>query len=103
MLGRLSRLSRFSLLGVILFVLGLTFALAIGAGFWQARQNNDEAHKKFDAMVGNVTAQISRRMQRYESGLRAARGVVLANRDLKIERDDFLRYSSSLEIDKEFP
>ncbi|TAK92032.1 MAG: PAS domain S-box protein [Burkholderiaceae bacterium] len=103
MFGSMSWPERIGISGAIAFVLGLTLALAAGAGFWQVRKNANEAQNKFDALVNRVTAQITLRMQRYEYGLRGARGVILGHRDLSIKRADFLRYSNSREIDREFP
>jgi PAS domain S-box-containing protein len=97
---RMLRMNRPAVVGIATLLCGLLLAGA--AGLWQKQYNETEATEKFHALSERVVSEVTERMQRYEFGLLGARGAAIAA-DSRITRDAFKRYSTSRDIDREFP
>src|SRR6218665_398911 len=81
----------------------LVSLLSGAAGFYiQTKQNQADAQEHIAVIAKRGGRQISERMQRYEYGLRGARGVTIAA-DGPLTRAAFSRYAVSRQIDTEFP
>ncbi|MGC4077017.1 MAG: PAS domain S-box protein [Rubrivivax sp.] len=81
----------------------LTLAAALMAWRAQERSNQTEATAAFEALTERVAVEIRKRMERYEYGLRAARGAFTAAGEEKMRRADFHRQSLTWELTREFP
>ncbi len=86
-------------------LIGLLIGLIVasGLGLYIAEQNQTEIESTFDLTAQRAAAQLERRMQIYEYGLRGTRGAVLAGGQTQIDRPTFLRYSRSRDYAREFP
>ena len=62
-----------------------------------------ENQERFNALADRATAQLVRRIQVYEYGLRGSRGAVITVGIDKISRSLFQRYAESRELSREFP
>lgn len=92
---RFPRLFTFSL------ILGL---LLSGLLAWhQSRQNRLFLDGEASYLTEQLSSQIQFQLQRYQYGLRGARGVILSVSPDVITRDTFLRYSRSRDLKTEFP
>ncbi|TBO34337.1 response regulator [Aquabacterium lacunae] len=80
---------------------GLLAAMAMGM---RAEVANDQRRQEqFAVLTEQAVQDVSVRMQRYEYGLRGARGVVVGADVSAINRQRFEAYSRTREIDREFP
>jgi CHASE1-domain containing sensor protein len=86
---------------LLTLVLGL--ALSLGLAWRQGQTNQQQAQIAFDALTEQVAADVLAQFQRYEYGLRGARGTVLTAGEYGLTRGQFLRYAESRDIDIEFP
>ncbi|MCC9648447.1 PAS domain S-box protein [Rubrivivax sp. JA1029] len=90
-----------------LLAAALTLALALAGATlaWQqqARQNAAEADAAFTKLAERVAVEIHKRMDRYEYGLRAARGAYAAAGAQAMRRADFRRHSLTWDLAREFP
>ncbi|GGC62233.1 histidine kinase [Undibacterium terreum] len=77
--------------------------LSLSLEFKQQSDNASHAEQRFDGMAERVSAQISNRMQKYEYGLRGARGVVIGAGGQSITYKTFQEYGRSRDIGREFP
>ncbi|MBY0237832.1 MAG: CHASE domain-containing protein [Burkholderiaceae bacterium] len=78
--------------------------LASAAMAWrQERQNHERAQTAFGVLADRTAEAVAGRMQRYEFGLRGARGAIIALGDGGISREAFSRYSQTRDIGREFP
>ena len=77
--------------------------LASWLGLHITLQNQEDIDENFDLIVQRAAAQIERRMQLYEYGLRGTRGAVIASGEERIDREAFTRYSASRDYAREFP
>ena len=77
--------------------------LASWLGLHITLQNQEDIDENFDLIVQRAAAQIERRMQLYEYGLRGTRGAVIAGGEERIDREAFTRYSASRDYAREFP
>ncbi|MCM5680665.1 CHASE domain-containing protein [Schlegelella sp. S2-27] len=84
-------------------VLAAGGALALAAGLWQKRVNDEVVSGRFERLVVQTAEQVQDRLQLYEYGLRAARGAVIAAGGEAITRESFQRYARSRDIQSEFP
>lgn len=84
--------------------LALGLGAAAGAAFLQVGYNESLARTRFDALSRRAVDQVAARMHAFESGLRGARGAVIAaGGDAGITRLRFAQYSASQDIEREFP
>ncbi len=84
--------------------LGAGLCAAVAASLWQARANEDLATERFNAVARRAVEQVAQRMRSYESGMRGARGAVLAaGGEIGLTRRDFAQYSASRDIEHEYP
>jgi hypothetical protein len=86
-------------LGVL--VLGVSATALVWHDAAAAREK--EEISRFDALTKRVTAELSRRVGIFQYGLRGARGAVISAGINTTTRADFLRYSQSRDVAKEFP
>ena len=83
------------------WLVGLLAAVAMGMRAEVA--NEQRRQEQFVTLTDQVLQDVSARMQRYEYGLRGARGVVVGADVQHINRGRFEAYSRTREIDREFP
>ncbi|MGO4391092.1 PAS domain S-box protein [Variovorax sp. M-6] len=84
--------------------LALGLGAAAGAAFLQVGYNESLARTRFEALSRRAVDQVAARMHAFESGLRGARGAVIAaGGDAGITRLRFAQYSASQDIEREFP
>ena len=62
-----------------------------------------EKRARFEELTHQVVADLSKRLQNYEYGLRGARGAVIVGGPQSITRQKFQRYMQSRELEREFP
>ncbi|MGJ7509019.1 PAS domain S-box protein [Variovorax sp. GT1P44] len=87
---------------LIWLVVGL--CMAAGAGWWQARYNDELAQARFDTLARRAVDQLTSRMHAYEFGLRGARGAVIAaGGEGGITRLRFAQFSAARDLEREFP
>ena len=84
---------------VAVFVLGLV--MAAGGALWWQRQINEDAQTLFQHSVERVSADISQRFGRPVLGLKDARGLYAASRN--VYRAEFRAYVGSRDLAKDFP
>jgi PAS domain S-box-containing protein len=89
------------LVGLLTLVAGL--AAAAWMGLHQASVNREEAQQSLETFTRRVASNLATRLQRYEYGLRAVRGLVAASEDQRISREAFLRHSLTWTMDAEYP
>ncbi len=84
-----------------IWLLGLILAVALSG---RAQVSNDARRAdKFQELADRVVLDVRARMQRYEYGLRGARGAVIGAGGSSINRLRFEAYARSRDIDREFP
>ncbi|SCK51996.1 PAS domain S-box-containing protein [Variovorax sp. HW608] len=77
---------------------------AIGAALLQHQSNESLAQERFDAVARRAVEQLSSRMHSYETGLRSARGAVIAaGGEGGITRLRFAQFMASRDLEREFP
>ncbi len=86
-------------LGLWLFGLLLTLMLAVQVH----RGNERAAQQRFERLVDELADGVQERFGLYESGLRGARGAVLAAGGVGLTRQAFAAYANSRELEREFP
>lgn len=69
----------------------------------QRASNEAVARARFERLSDQAVASVERRVHLYEYGLRGARGAVVAQHPKRIDREAFLAYSRTRDIDHEFP
>jgi PAS domain S-box-containing protein len=77
-------------------------SLAIGAAFWQARNNHELARERFNARTYELASQVVMRVQSYEDGLRGVRGAILAVGPEQMTRERFANYNATRDNATEF-
>ena len=98
-----------SLKGGLLPKAAATVALVCGMALtgaamqWQIQENTVIAQRRFEALGVELSVNVIKRLQTYEYGLRGARGAVLTSGADHPDRERFLLYSRSRDIDREFP
>ena len=85
----------------VAFVCGM--ALAGLTMQWQIQKNTAIAQGRFEALGVEISEHVITRLQTYQYGLRGARGAVLTSGAEHPDRERFLLYSRSRDIDREFP
>ncbi|CAM3594143.1 PAS domain S-box protein [Paracidovorax anthurii] len=78
-------------------------ALVILAVSWQIAINRQAREAAFEALVARVVERVQTGMERYEYGLRGARGAIIAAGPDNINREMFRQYAQSRDIAREFP
>ena len=89
-----------------LFLLGVALiAVVFSVLVWQhfASRNEQRLQSIFESNVKDLVGNISLRMGRYEYGLRGVRGAVAVAGLPQYSRDQFLKYTATREVDREFP
>lgn len=83
----------------------LIIGIAVSAlvTWWHANNNAREAQSAFETHSQEVVDRLSDRMRRYEYGLRGARGAVLTAGEHGINYHLFQQYSTTRDVDAEFP
>lgn len=88
-------------ISALLLTAGLLASAAMG---WrQDSRNHERAQAAFGVLADRTSEAVAGRMQRYEFGLRGARGAIIALGDGGISREAFSRYSQTRDIGREFP
>jgi PAS domain S-box-containing protein len=93
--------TRPALAGLVVLGLGLLLA-SMGYGL-QTQSNQAEAQQRFDTLTRQLKTDLTGRLQTYEYGLRATRGVAVVAQDQLLGRDAFERYGLTRDVDREFP
>jgi PAS domain S-box-containing protein len=86
-----------------LLVLLAGLALAAVAGLQLDRSNRLERQTRFQALTDHIVDELQARLGIYATGLRGARGAVIAAGDGVITRESFREYSRSRDYPREFP
>lgn len=86
-----------------LLVLLAGLALATVAGLQLDRSNRLERQTRFHALTDDIVDELQARLGIYATGLRGARGAVIAAGDGVITRERFRDYSQSRDYQREFP
>lgn len=86
---------------LVLLAAGLLITAALC--WWGSQRNQQSTHEAMVASVQRAVEVIQSRLQRYEYGLRGARGAVLTGGEHTITRQQFKRYSDSRNLTDEFP
>jgi len=77
---------------------------AVGAALLQHQYNESLAQERFDALARRAADQLATRMHSYETGLRSARGAVIAaGGEGGITRLRFAQFMASRDLEREFP
>jgi PAS domain S-box-containing protein len=87
--------------GLSVFLLSL--AVAGAAALWQQQRNAAQADERFTPLVEQIREDVGRTMQRYEYGLRGARGAWLAADAPTMSGQRFHTYALSRQPAVEFP
>ena len=77
--------------------------LAVSAGLWQTAQNKTRITNEFAARVDEAAAAVVTRLDRYQYGLRGARGAAIAGGYTVLDAQSFERYGLSRNVTSEFP
>lgn len=85
----------------LVLVIGLIITLV--AVEQQRSTNRAVAQAELDAITARFASDLHDRLQKYEYGLRGARGIFAAAGPDAVTRNEFLRYSQSRDVDVEFP
>jgi diguanylate cyclase (GGDEF)-like protein/PAS domain S-box-containing protein len=83
----------------IVVLVGLAFTAIAAFGF--ARREQIADRRRFDRLSDRLVSEIQRRVGLYEYGLRGARGLFVASDH--VTREEFARYNSSRDTQREFP
>ncbi|HTD03628.1 PAS domain S-box protein [Undibacterium sp.] len=94
-------LSKTIWLPIVILATGVMLSVALEVR--QQAGNADRERRNFDGLADRVATQISNRMQKYEYGLRGARGAVIGAGGLAVSRRAFREYGLSRDLDREFP
>ncbi|MFZ6644945.1 PAS domain S-box protein [Undibacterium sp. TJN25] len=84
-------------------VLAAGVVLSVTLDFGQQADNARREQEHFDGLAERTVTQINNRLQKYEYGLRGARGAVIGAGGVTISRNTFLEYGRSRDIRREFP
>jgi CHASE1-domain containing sensor protein len=85
----------------IIFIAGL---LCSALGAWVVARNNEaQTREAVAAAADDAASAVLDRLQRYQYGLRGARGAVVTAGENLISRNLFRRYSFTRNIESEFP
>ncbi|MBA2926725.1 PAS domain S-box protein [Pseudomonas sp. P7] len=95
-----SRISFWTLPALIL-MLGLFVTAAVC--LWASQRNQNTTHEAMAAATERAVSVIQSRLQRYQYGLRGARGALLTGGERTVTREQFKRYSDSRDLAREFP
>lgn len=95
-----ARLESVALSALSLLIGGLATIVMVDE---QRVANATAARAELDAVTERFANDLHDRLQKYEYGLRGARGTFVAMGPDKVSRDSFERYSKSRDIDAEFP
>jgi len=87
----------------ILGTLACGLLLSGGAARWQEQANQAQAAAALQAASDRATELLLRRVELYEYGLRGARGAIQTAGPERLNHALFRRYTSSRDIDREFP
>ena len=77
--------------------------LAIWLALYVERENETKLQESFDLVSQRAAAQLKRRLELYEYGLRGVRGALIARGQEGISREVFKAYSNSRDYEREFP
>ena len=69
----------------------------------QQALNHAFAERRFTAQVSRFAADVERRVQAYQYGLRGARGAVVTLGEAALNRAGFARYARTRDVEREFP
>ena len=90
-----------------LFAALAAFVLIVLIALYQAasidKQQSAILEERLEALTDMLSEQLLDRITRYEYGLRAARGVIMAAGEDGLDLSTFRQYSQSRELDREFP
>ncbi|MEJ1096691.1 MULTISPECIES: PAS domain S-box protein [unclassified Pseudoxanthomonas] len=86
-----------------LLVLLVGLGIAVLAGLQLDRSNGEERQARFQALSHRVAGELKTRISIYETGLRGARGAVIAAGGESVTRERFREYSQSRDYKREFP
>lgn len=95
-----ARVEAIAFSALALLIGGLTTIVMVDE---QKIANVTAARMELDAVAERFANDLHDRLQKYEYGLRGARGAFAAMGPDKVSRDAFVRYSKSRDIDTEFP
>ncbi|MES2071743.1 MAG: PAS domain S-box protein [Pseudomonadota bacterium] len=84
-------------------VLATGVVLSVALEFRQQAVNDDLERQRFDGLADRIVAQVGNRMQKYEYGLRGARGAVIGAGGTAVSRKTFQEYGLSRDVEREFP
>ncbi|MBC3955851.1 PAS domain S-box protein [Pseudomonas triticifolii] len=88
-------------LPALMLMLGLLATAAFC--LWASQRNQNATHEAMVAATEQAVSAIQSRLQRYQYGLRGARGAVLTAGERTVTREQFKRYSDSRDLALEFP
>ncbi|MGI2175176.1 PAS domain S-box protein [Shewanella ulleungensis] len=88
-------------LGVGVFAFGLVISVGVALGV--KNKNNQFVNKSLQEVTEQVTNNITNRFKLYQYGLRGARGVIYTVGSEGISRAQFIKYSLTRDLDREFP
>ncbi|MES2105093.1 MAG: PAS domain S-box protein [Pseudomonadota bacterium] len=94
-------LSKTIWLPILILAMGIVLSITLDLKL-QADNANYE-RQRFDALAERAVAQINSRVQKYEYGLRGARGAVIGAGGMAIPRKTFQEYARSRDVEREFP
>ncbi|WP_368562294.1 PAS domain S-box protein [Pseudoxanthomonas sp. UTMC 1351] len=86
-----------------LLALLVGLGIAVLAGLQLDRSNREERQIRFQALSHRVAGELKMRIGIYETGLRGARGAVIAAGGESVTRERFREYSQSRDYKREFP
>ncbi|MDV7212372.1 PAS domain S-box protein [Azotobacter beijerinckii] len=82
----------------------LTGLLCSALAYWQLARSNEAQTREAVAKAANHAADtVVERLYLYQYGVRGARGIIASAGEQAINREQFLRYSKTRDIDVEFP